>query len=168
MLLPIALPALVILLLYAAYMVRGDFSAIPISRCLQSICCIWRSLYGQMPILCNAEKKSHGIAATLCCCQEECNNAKNTTAQSSFCNLEERMRKKECNAGHFAMLRSSFVCNSPVPLDTDLARFYARHLLLGFVYRSLGDAELSRPPEDYRSSYRKFLVEKQGSEAGVA
>ena len=59
-------------------MVRGDFSAIPISRCLQSICCMWRSLYGQMPILCNAEKKSHGIAATLCCCQEECNNAKNT------------------------------------------------------------------------------------------
>ena len=35
-----------------------------------------------------------------------------------------------------------------VPLDTDLARFYARHLLLGFVYRSLGDAELSSPTED--------------------
>lgn len=35
-----------------------------------------------------------------------------------------------------------------VPLDTGLARFYARHLLIDFVYRSLGDAELSSPLED--------------------
>lgn len=46
------------------------------------------------------------------------------------------------------MLQSSFVCYFPVPLDAGLARFYTRHLFFGFVYRSLGDAELSSPPED--------------------